>query len=361
MRKIGKYRRKKQKKLLIISSLSLLLFLCVGYAAFSSNLTLKAKGNIKERTDFYVSANGSDTSGYGTKTKPYATVQKAYDSAPQKANIYIMSDLKISEMILFDQNKNITLQSETANHTLTRNNMKDYILKITSGEINISNLTFDGENKEAEASLLRSEGTENNIVSLTLGENTIFQNNIDLEDKGGGVAIRYSNVIIDGAKFLNNNASYGGGGFIARYSDVTINYAEFIGNEACDGGAIFFGDKTLVINDILVQNNKTLDKLGLGSNSGGIEIRAATMHMYNGKIIGNQTEGIGGGIFSGVGADVSQDVGSTVNIYNGEISGNIAGTNGGGIYVSKTSSLNIQSAIIQNNTPDNIYYSEFIE
>ena len=48
MRKIGKYRRKKQKKI-IITSLSLLLFLCVGYAAFSTNLSLKAKGNIKQK------------------------------------------------------------------------------------------------------------------------------------------------------------------------------------------------------------------------------------------------------------------------------------------------------------------------
>ena len=47
MRRIGRYRRKKQRRLLIISSLSLLLFLCVGYAAFSTNLSLKAKGNIK--------------------------------------------------------------------------------------------------------------------------------------------------------------------------------------------------------------------------------------------------------------------------------------------------------------------------
>ena len=45
MRRIG---RKKQKKILIIGSLSLLLFLCVGYAAFSTSLNLKAKGNIKE-------------------------------------------------------------------------------------------------------------------------------------------------------------------------------------------------------------------------------------------------------------------------------------------------------------------------
>ena len=50
MRRIGKYRRKKQKKILIIGSLSLLLFLCVGYAAFQTNLSITAKGNIIEKS-----------------------------------------------------------------------------------------------------------------------------------------------------------------------------------------------------------------------------------------------------------------------------------------------------------------------
>lgn len=41
---------KKQKQILIIGSLSLLLFLCVGYAAFSTTLSLRAKGNIKKNS-----------------------------------------------------------------------------------------------------------------------------------------------------------------------------------------------------------------------------------------------------------------------------------------------------------------------
>ena len=50
MRRIGRHRRGKQKKILIIGTLSLLLFLCAGYAAFSTNLGITAKGNIKEKS-----------------------------------------------------------------------------------------------------------------------------------------------------------------------------------------------------------------------------------------------------------------------------------------------------------------------
>ena len=50
MRKIRRHKRKKQKKMVIILSLSLLMILTVGYAAFSTNLSITAKGNIKEYT-----------------------------------------------------------------------------------------------------------------------------------------------------------------------------------------------------------------------------------------------------------------------------------------------------------------------
>ena len=45
-----RYRKKKQKKIIIISFLCLMLFLCVGYAAFSTNLSITAKGNVKEKS-----------------------------------------------------------------------------------------------------------------------------------------------------------------------------------------------------------------------------------------------------------------------------------------------------------------------
>ena len=52
---MGKYRKtrkqkNKQKKIIIISTLSLLLMITVGYAAFQTNLSITAKGNIKEKS-----------------------------------------------------------------------------------------------------------------------------------------------------------------------------------------------------------------------------------------------------------------------------------------------------------------------
>ena len=64
MRRIGRYRRKKQRNIFIIGSLSLLLFLCVGYAAFSTNLSITAKGNIKQQTRVIQSWNDASQTDF---------------------------------------------------------------------------------------------------------------------------------------------------------------------------------------------------------------------------------------------------------------------------------------------------------
>ena len=92
MRKIRRHKRKKQKKMVIILSLSLLMILTVGYAAFSTNLSITAKGNIKKYTvENYVKDNlfamydgiENTTSGHGTPTDTW--YNKALDLNPSVA------------------------------------------------------------------------------------------------------------------------------------------------------------------------------------------------------------------------------------------------------------------------------------
>ena len=70
---------KKQKRIIIVSSLCLLLCLCVGYAAFSTTLSLRAKGNIKKNsvdiTDNVV------TSGDGLYEDEYEAGRYVYKGA----------------------------------------------------------------------------------------------------------------------------------------------------------------------------------------------------------------------------------------------------------------------------------------
>ena len=91
MRRTRRFRRKKQKKNWLLEVYHYYYFyvpVCAGYAAFQTNLSLSARGNINERNNLYVSSTGSDTKGNRTITKPYATIQKTYNSAWQNSTIY---------------------------------------------------------------------------------------------------------------------------------------------------------------------------------------------------------------------------------------------------------------------------------
>ena len=82
MKRKIKRRKNKQRKILIIGSLSILLFLCVGYAAFSTNLSLTAKGNIKElRGAEYLRKVCNQTSGDGLYKDIYEEGRCVYKGA----------------------------------------------------------------------------------------------------------------------------------------------------------------------------------------------------------------------------------------------------------------------------------------
>ena len=345
--KIRRKRKTKNKKI-IITSITLLLFITIGYAAFSTNLSLNAKGNIQPRNNLYVSSSGSDTTGNGTKEKPYLTVQKAYDSAWENATIWIMDNITIDKTVQFNQDKNITLTSlENEINSLLRGEEKETIILITAGKTTFTNITLDGQNKEANHALLRGHMSE-----INLNEGVTIQNNIDLEDNGGGI-ILYTEAImnINGAKIINNKASAGGGGaIISRHSTLTINDCEISGNEARNGGAILFGDLdgTLTMNGGVIKNNKATVNHG-----GGILIAGANMIMNGGEISNNHCKKPGGGI-AVTGIQNYENI-STLTINNGTIKNNTSDVNGGGIYILKGHNYNYVKGTISNNTPNNVY------
>ena len=86
------HRRRKKRKILIISSITLLLFMVVGYAAFSTKINIKVKGNVEELTiNDYITDNlfamydgiENTSNGHGTPTNTW--YNKALDLSPATA------------------------------------------------------------------------------------------------------------------------------------------------------------------------------------------------------------------------------------------------------------------------------------
>ena len=93
MRRTRRRKRTSQKKIIIVTTVSLLLFLTIGYAAFSTQLSLKAKGNIVKKitvNDYVLDGlfamyDGIENtqSGHGTPTDTW--YNKALDLNPDIA------------------------------------------------------------------------------------------------------------------------------------------------------------------------------------------------------------------------------------------------------------------------------------
>ena len=78
-----KSQMKKQNKIIIVCSLCLLLCLCVCYAAFSMNLSITAKGNVKEKSncEFGIIKVNTVTEGDGLYEDSYEESKCTYKGA----------------------------------------------------------------------------------------------------------------------------------------------------------------------------------------------------------------------------------------------------------------------------------------
>lgn len=168
MKRKIKRRKNKQRKILIIGSLSILLFLCVGYAAFSTNLSLTAKGNIKdinEEVDSKVPQDG--LLFWGESNNPENTLTVLKDKS-----------LNNNDGIL--NNFNNTIESGYNNNELILDGIDDYI------NIGLENFNFvNGISYVIYTKITYVKAINNN-------NNYIIGN---WESAGGGIFISHNNTL----------------------------------------------------------------------------------------------------------------------------------------------------------------------
>lgn len=264
MRRIGKLKRKKQKKILIICSLLLLLFLSIGYAAFSTNLNITVKGNIKERTNLYVSASGSDSTGRGTKEKPYATIQKAYDAAWQNSTIYIMNDIIQTDKMTMNKNKDVIITSynknDDINSIIRDSTLTTHLFDVQNGTLTLKNITINGNDVQAQDSMI-------NVASeVYMEEGTLITKANNINDWGGGFSVNGGTLTMNGGTISECSSPSGGTAIFVFYDHQEGDNYE--NNKA----------GTFILNDGYIVNN-----------TGGNIIWTAGIIKLNGGTISNNT------------------------------------------------------------------------
>ena len=174
---------KKQKRIIIVSSLCLLLCLCAGYAAFQTQLTIRAKGNIKNNsvdiTDNVV------TEGDGLYEDIYEEGRYVYRGS--NPDNYIMFNDELWRIIAKEADgtykiiRNDTLPNrayDEANHRSTENNTYCTSPAYGCGVY----AAVDGEFKSPSGSQ-KGTVTEDSSIKIYLNDD-YYENNINETAKG---------------------------------------------------------------------------------------------------------------------------------------------------------------------------------
>ena len=318
------------------------------------------------RNRLYVSSSGSDTTGYGTINYPYATVQKAYDSATslsgQSSIIYLMSNISQSATATFDDGKTVEVTTCTKSgsgtsatctgspsYTLTKSQATSgNLFDLDNGTVTFSGFKLDGANiSDPKGAISIDPASEVAIYSMDITRfvSTTYNGGaIRVED---GTSSNYAYVDTDYLELTNNKAPGGGAVQVGHYGDIVLagtvegNQSTSTGSGTGGGGGIYGGENSKIyIDSITVSDNSS------EVNGGGIATRGIlTLGVYA-YIEDNTTAATGGGIHIFPTGTLNE------NYSNWSIRRNTAGTNGGGIYSAGTVNFNY-GGTITNNTANN--------
>ncbi len=313
-------------------------------------------GRIDTGTTIYVSNTGDDSTGRGTSTKPYATIQTAAKET-WKAQDYIISVSGTLKAVLTETEN--TLQSIPSD------------TKVKATQITLSGSNSATINADSKGS------------ALTISKNIpVYIENITITggsaNNGGGLYVGAGSVFLgDGVVITGNstpitNASYGGAGAYVASGAKLFMYGTAViggsgtslaststGNYGCSGGGIFSdGNVYLGYNACVSSTGVPADSEAKSltggvtqnyaeSTGGGITLHGSgKLYLKTGNISYNNAKD-GGSNTKGGG--IACDAGTSVTMAGGTIAGNKA-QSGGGVYLlgnnSHTTTFNMSAGTI---------------
>ena len=200
--------------------------------------------DVSNGVKIYVDTKGSDISGNGSQSKPYATITKALNEAKNSSGCEII--VNEGNYILNDYNieTNVTIRA-MGNVVISPLNQRQ--LFIRADNTKLIGLTFLGATNGAVSTSSVSGGSGNTDRYLLL-ENCTFKNN-----KGLIAAVTsYINLVIKGCTFIENTATGAAGawsGIVSiRETRADLFYNNFINNNIKETAPLIYVDKDLKVN-----------------------------------------------------------------------------------------------------------------
>ena len=329
-----------------------------------------ANGVLMPDSALYVSSGGDDTAGDGTKAKPFATLQKAFDTIKDRNDSTASYTIRISGTVVGGceiretSAANVLITGTSADTDILDGGGASYVF------ITFSPLSIEIKNvKITNGSDCISVNNSNATVTLGSGAEVYVTNHTGINAVAGTFILDGGAILDDGAGLNGRPVTFSGKKFIMKSGTiegrslgfggcVSINDSdgEFImeGGTISGGTATNYGGGGVYINSgkftmrggTISGCQSTTTNTSYGG--GGVYVKGSNSYftMSGGEITGNTATTSGGGVYV--------DNNGTFTMEGGTISGNTATTSGGGVYV-KTDGTFTQGGTVSGNSPDNVY------
>lgn len=271
---------------------------------------------------WHVATNGSDVTGDGSVTKPFATIQHGIDVA-SSSNTVLVHPGRYKENIKF-KGKNIVVGS----------------LFVTTGNKNyIAQTIIDGNRAGRVVTFENSENANAVLSGLTLTNGYIQGSGT--AGSGGGLACFNANPTLTHLVVSGNQVTAEGGGLYFSYCSSKLEDTLITNNTAFAGGGIRYSYGSPNLENVTITHNTTQ------GDGAGIQFYHAEASVKNTLIAHNAGGGKGGGLMFD---------GCSPSFTNVTIMGNTTTGHGGGLNVSFASNPTLANSIVWGNSPEQIYF-----
>ena len=295
-----------------------------------------ANGVLMPDSALYVSSGGDDTAGDGTKAKPFATLQKAFDTIKDRNDSTASYTIRISGTVV-------------GGCEISGTSAANVLITGTSADTDI----LDGGGATEVFKTFSALSIEIKNVKITNGSYGISVNNnnaIVTLGSGAEVSATHTSACVPFGTFILDGGAISGGE--GRYPVDFMGKKFIMKSGTIIGGAlsgcVFINDSD---GEFIMEGGTISGGTAKLYGGGGVLINSGTFTMRGGTISGCQstttnTSYGGGGVYV-KGSD------SYFTMSGGEITGNTATTSGGGVYVNNSGTFTMEGGTINGNTATN--------
>ena len=320
-----------------------------------------------------IANTGSDESGDGTFENPFLTIQKGVDVALSMDTVFVSNGIYEGGIIIY--NKAISLIGESRDETKINQpislpqisifDSQDDTVRVENfrikrgnsergGGLSIARSTVVINNLELSNNNSSNNGGAINAINSTMKvHNSLFFLNSS-DSLGGSIYSKETFLELDGLEVRNNSSLAGGAVGLDTLSKCIINNSQIFNNGANVGGgiAVFNGAKLTILNSDIYGNNAAgglipqhsdPDNFPLYGGGGGLYQQFSdSLVILNSNFEDNTT-------LPGIGGGLAIYYSSDIVLENVNINGNESGGAGGGICFLRSDNINYTSGMIRDN------------